>query len=51
VREGGRADLTCNYLASPGHYIDSLKWYLNSSEIYRIVPGLTENRFPPPLDY
>ena len=44
VREGGRTELTCSYQASPDHYIDSIKWYLNSSEIYRIVPGLTQDR-------
>jgi len=30
--------------------MDSIKWYLNSSEIYRLVPGLQEDRvltFPP----
>ena len=44
VIEGDGAELTCSYKPSPGQYIDSIKWYLNSSEIYRIVPGLTTDR-------
>ena len=36
--------LTCAYSVSPGEYIDSIKWYLNNSECYRIVPGLTQDR-------
>ena len=36
--------LTCSYSVSPGEYIDSIKWYLNTSEIYRIVPGLNRDR-------
>ncbi|XP_023326755.1 uncharacterized protein LOC111700160 [Eurytemora carolleeae] len=44
VIEGDGAELTCSYRPSPGQYIDSIKWYLNSSEIYRIVPGLTTDR-------
>ena len=33
--------LTCSYKLGPGQWVDSIKWYLNSSEIYRIVPSLT----------
>jgi len=44
VEEGAGAELTCSYKTSPGEYIDSIKWYHNSSEIYRIVPGLTTHR-------
>ena len=33
--------MTCSYQLSPGQWVDSVKWYLNSSEIYRIVPSLT----------
>ena len=41
VGEGGGTVLTCRYQLSPGQWVDSIKWYLNSSEIYRIVPSLT----------
>jgi len=50
VPAGSQVILTCSYSVFPGEYIDSIKWYLNSSEIYRIVPGLTKDRvltFPP----
>eukprot|EP00090_Calanus_glacialis_P008406 TRINITY_DN16732_c0_g1_i3.p1 TRINITY_DN16732_c0_g1~~TRINITY_DN16732_c0_g1_i3.p1 ORF type:complete len:202 (+),score=61.24 TRINITY_DN16732_c0_g1_i3:84-608(+) len=50
VPSGSQVILTCSYSVSPGEYIDSIKWYLNSSEIYRIVPGLNRDRvltFPP----
>ena len=41
VAEGGGTVLACRYDLSPGQWVDSIKWYLNSSEIYRIVPSLT----------
>ena len=41
VQSGSQVILTCMYKISPGEYIDSIKWYLNTSEIYRILPGLT----------
>ena len=50
VQSGSQVILTCQYTVSPGEYIDSIKWYLNTSECYRIVPGLTKDRvltFPP----
>ena len=50
VQSGSQVILTCAYSVSPGEYIDSIKWYLNTSECYRIVPGLTQDRvltFPP----
>jgi len=50
VQSGSQVILTCAYSVSPGEYIDSIKWYLNNSECYRIVPGLTQDRvltFPP----
>ena len=42
VQSGSQVILTCAYSVSPGEYIDSIKWYLNNSECYRIVPGLTQ---------
>ena len=44
VEEGEGVELDCRYNPSPGQYIDSIKWYLNASEIYRIVPGLNDHR-------
>ena len=41
VAGGGGTVLTCSYKLGPGQWVDSIKWYLNSSEIYRIVPSLT----------
>ena len=41
---GSQLILTCSYSVAPGEYIDSIKWYLNTSEIYRIVPGLNRDR-------
>ena len=41
VTGGGGTVMTCSYQLSPGQWVDSVKWYLNSSEIYRIVPSLT----------
>ena len=35
VQSGSQVILTCMYTVSPGEYIDSIKWYLNSSECYR----------------
>ena len=37
--------MTCSFMVSPGQFMDSVKWYLNSSEIYRIVPSLTKDRY------
>ena len=48
VQSGSQVILTCSYSVSPGEYIDSIKWYLNNSECYRIVPGLTQ---VPPAPY
>ena len=45
VEPGAEVVLTCSYTVSPGQYIDSIKWYLNSSECYRIVPGLHKDRY------
>ena len=45
VRSGSPAVLTCSFMVSPGQFMDSVKWYLNSSEIYRIVPSLTKDRY------
>ena len=36
------AVLTCQFRLGEGQWLDSVKWYLNSSEIYRIVPSLTQ---------
>merc|ERR1719233_1526442 len=50
VVAGSQVILTCSYTVYPGEFIDSIKWYLNTSEIYRIVPGLNRDRvltFPP----
>lgn len=50
VSSGSSVILTCSYRVTEGEAIDSVKWYLNSSEIYRLVPGLHEDRvltFPP----
>ncbi len=47
VVEGEGAELVCDYQPTPGQFIDSIKWYLNSSEIYRIVPSLTTDRYQP----
>ena len=44
VVEGDGAELTCSYTTTPGQFVDSIKWYFNTSEIYRIVPGLTTDR-------
>ena len=44
VPSGSAVILICSYSVSPGEYIDSIKWYLNTSEIYRIVPGLNRDR-------
>ena len=44
VPTGSPAILTCSFAVSPGQFMDSVKWYLNSSEIYRIVPSLTKDR-------
>ena len=44
IPTGSRAVLNCSYTVSPGQFMDSVKWYLNTSEIYRIVPSLTKDR-------
>ena len=44
IPSGSRAVLNCSYTVSPGQFMDSVKWYLNTSEIYRIVPSLTKDR-------
>jgi hypothetical protein len=44
VEEGSTVVLSCSYLLGAGESIDSVKWYLNTTEIYRIVPGLYEHR-------
>jgi hypothetical protein len=44
VEEGSQVVLTCSYLLEAGQSMDSVKWYLNTTEIYRIVPGLTQHR-------
>ena len=42
---GSGVILTCNYLVTEGQAVDSIKWYYNTSEIYRLVPGLHHHRF------
>ena len=44
VEEGSVVVLSCTYLLEAGQSIDSVKWYLNTTEIYRIVPGLYAHR-------
>ena len=44
VPAGSPAVLNCSFGVSPGQFMDSVKWYLNTSEIYRIVPSLTKDR-------
>ena len=44
VERGSEAVLRCRYTLTPGEYVDSVKWFLNTTEIYRIVPALTKHR-------
>ena len=41
---GSRAALTCQFRLPHNQFMDSVKWYLNQSEIYRIVPSLAQDR-------
>ena len=43
LETGSPAVMTCSYKLTSRQYVDSVKWYLNSSEIYRIVPSLTHS--------
>ena len=45
IEEGGSCVLTCSYSLEPGEFVDSVKWFVNTTEIYRIVPGLTDFRY------
>ena len=44
VEEGGKAVLSCSYTLGESEFVDSVKWFLNRTEIYRIVPGLIDYR-------
>ena len=41
---GSRAAFTCQFRLPHNQFMDSVKWYLNQSEIYRIVPSLAQDR-------
>ena len=44
VEEGGNAVLSCSYTLGQSEFVDSVKWFYNRTEIYRIVPGLIDYR-------
>ena len=45
VEEGSSAVLSCSYSLAHTEYVDSVKWFLNTTEVYRIVPGLRDHRY------